>query len=110
MKTVKTYMVRKPSDIGEVIQMSQTIVRDCPFKVEEVMISETINLTKTQYKKICERPLDDYEFLTGKGGYDKVDDKEYRKVIELTCDGHLTLYTDPEGSSYCRYLGIKLGD
>lgn len=110
MKTVKTYMVRKPSDIEEVLSVSTTIVKDCPFRVEEVLISETINLSREEYKKVCERPLADYEFLTGKGGYDKVDDKEYRKVVELTCDGHLTLYTDPEGSSYCRYLGIKLGD
>ena len=110
MKTVKTYMVRKLSNIEEVLSVSTTIVRDCSFRVEEVMISETINLTRAQYKKICERPLDDYDFLKGKGGYDKVDDKEYRKVVELTCEGSLTLYTDPEGSSYCRYLGIKLGD
>ena len=110
MKTVKTYMVRKPSDIEEVLSTSKTIVRDCPFRVEEVLISETINLSREEYKKVCERPLADYEFLTGKGGYDKVDDKEYRKVVELTCEGSLTLYTDPEGSSYCRYLGIKLGD
>ena len=110
MKTVKTYMVRKPSNIEEVLSVSTTIVRDCSFRVEEVLISETINLSREEYKKVCERPLDDYEFLTGKGGYDKVDDKEYRKVVELTCDGHLTLYTDPSGLSYCRYLGIKLGD
>ena len=108
MKTVKTCMVRKPSDIEEVLDVSKTIVKDCPFRVEEVLISETINLSKTEYKKVCERPLDDYGFLIGKGGYDKVDDKEYRKVVELTCEGHLTLYTDPSGSSYCRYLGIKV--
>lgn len=110
MKTVKTYMVRKPSDIEEVLSVSTTIVRDCSFRVEEVEIAETINLSKAEYKKICERPLDDYDFLTGKGGYEIHDDKEYRQVVELTCDGHLTLYTDPSGSSYCRYLGIKLGD
>ena len=54
MKTVKTYMVRKPSNIEEVLSVSTTIVRDCSFRVEEVMISETINLTRAQYKKICE--------------------------------------------------------
>lgn len=110
MKTVKTYMVRKPSDIEEVLSVSQSIARDCPYRFEEVSISETINLSKADYQKICGQPLDDYEFLKGKGGWIVLNDVEYRQVVELTCDGHLTLYADPSGSSYCRYLGIKLGD
>ena len=45
------------------------------------------------------------DFLVGKGGYD---DDGMRQVIALTCKGHKTLYADPSGSAYCRYLGIKV--
>lgn len=41
-----------------------------------------------------------------KGGYS--DEHEYRQVVEITADGQPTLYADPSGSSYCRYLGIEV--
>jgi hypothetical protein len=77
-----------------------------PEYAELVQITETIELPKEQYKAICKYPLRDYDFLTGKGGYDD----GWRTVVELTCKGKQTLYTDPSGSSYCRYLGIKVGE
>ena len=75
MKTVKIYMVRKPSDIDEVMELW-----------------------------VCLFPLDDYIFLSGKGGYD---DENHRQVVELKCAGRPTLYVDPSGSSYCRYMGVE---
>lgn len=101
MKTVKTYMVRKPSDFIEV----ETLSRQYAHEAQEVKISETIELTPTVYEKICNHPLDDYEFLAHKGGYD---DDEMRMVIELKCQGKPTLYVDPSGSSYCRYMGMEI--
>ena len=106
MKTVKTYMVRKPSDIEEVI--STTAANRHNFEIAE--IAETIKLTPAQYQKICKNPLNDYDFLNGKGGYNVHNDVEYRQVVELTCDGEQPLYADPSGSSYCRYLGVKIED
>ena len=101
MKTVKTYMVRKPADIDEV----KTMTRDYPQNKETVKVVETINLTPAEYKKVCTRPMDDYKFLKGKGGYDE---DNTRTVVELTCAGQPSLYADPSGSSYCRYLGIEV--
>ncbi|MBQ7633363.1 MAG: hypothetical protein IJS88_04540 [Alphaproteobacteria bacterium] len=102
MKTVKTYLIRKPEDINEVISMSERY----PERAIEVEISETIELTAKQYNYICKNPFEDYNFLTGKGGYKD----GYLQVIELTCKGKQPLYANPEGSSYCRYLGIKVED
>ena len=104
MKTVKTYMIRKPSDIDEVLNKAE----EYPPVFEVAEITETINLTPEQYKAVCKRPSDNYNFLTGKGGYEVYDGIEYRQVVELTCDGEKNLYVDPSGSSYCRYLGIKI--
>lgn len=106
MKTVKTYMVRKPSDIEDVI--STSVANRHEFEIAE--IAETIKLTPAQYQKICENPLNNYDFLNGKGGYDVHNGVEYRQVVELASDGEQPLYADPSGSSYCRYLGVKIED
>ncbi len=106
MKTVKTYMLRKPSNIKEVLRKA----KDYPPVYEVAEIIETIALTPIQYETLCKHPLNDYDFLAGKGGYKVYDGIEYRQVIELTCEGKQPLYTDPSGSSYCRYLGIKVED
>ena len=101
MKTVKIYMVRKPSDIDEVKELCKRYAE----QAEEVVIAETVNLPPVWYDAVCQNPLDDYIFLSGKGGYD---DENHRQVVALQCPGRPTLYVDPSGSSYCRYMGIEL--
>ena len=93
-------MVRKPSDIDEVIELC----RRYAAQAEEVVIVETVNLPPVWYNAICQNPLDNYIFLSGKGGYDE----NHRQVVELKCAGKPSLYVDPSGSSYCRYMGIEL--
>ena len=101
MKTVKIYMVRKPSDIDEVMELC----RRYNNQAEEVTVSEMVNLPPVWYNVVCRAPLDDYIFLSGKGCYD---DENHRQVVALQCTGKPTLYVDPSGSSYCRYMGIEL--
>lgn len=105
MKTVKTYMIRKPSDLQEVKQLTKSLIKERGVFAEEVKVVEKISLTPEQYKEVCSNPLNDYDFLTGKGGYDENDTRE---VIELACKGEKSLFADPSGSSYCRYLGIAI--
>lgn len=100
MKTVKIYMVRKPSDIDEVMELCQRY----NVQAEEVMVAETVNLPPVRYNAVCRNPLDDYIFLSGKGGYDE----NHRQVVAIQCHGKPTLYVDPSGSSYCRYMGVEL--
>lgn len=101
METVKVYMVRKPSDFEDV----KTLCKKYAHKAEELLIEETINLPPTWYEEFCQCPLDNYIFLSGKGGYD---DFGHRKVVAIKCSGKPTLYVDPSGSSYCRYMGVEL--
>lgn len=67
MKTVKIYMVRKPSDIDEVMDLC----RRYNNQAEEVTVVKTVNLPPVWYDAVCRAPLDDYIFLSGKGGYDE---------------------------------------
>lgn len=100
MKTVKIYMVRKPSDIDEVIELCRCYNN----QAEEVTVAETVNLPPLWYDAVCRAPLDDYIFLSGKGGYD---DENHRQVVALQCPGKPTLHVDPSGSSYCRYMEVN---
>lgn len=101
MKTVKIYMVRKPSDIEEV----RDLCRRYAHLAEEAVVAETVELPVVWYDAVCRCPLDNYIFLSGKGGYD---DENHRQVVALKCQGKPTLYVDPSGSSYCRYMGVEL--
>lgn len=103
MKTVKTYLVRKPSDLEEVETLTRIYSNEAKIAVI-AEIAETIHLTPKQYKNLCNNPLRNYQFLEGKGGYEN----DVRQVVELTCKGEKSLYADPSGSSYCRYLGIEV--
>ena len=100
MRTVKIYMVWKPLDIDEV----KVLCWKYAAQAEEVVIAETVEFPAVQYDAICLFPLDDYIFLSGKGGYD---DENHRQVVGLKCTGRPTLYVDPSGSSYCRYMGVE---
>ena len=100
METVKVYMVRKPSDFEEV----KTLCKKYAHEDEEVLIEETISLPLVWYNELCQRPLDNCIFLSGKGGYD---DAGHRKVVAIKCPNRPTLYIDPSGSSYCRYMGVE---
>ena len=101
MKTVKFYMVRKPSDIDEVMELC----RRYNAQAKEVTVVETVNLPPVWYGTVCRAPLDDYIFLSGKGGYD---DENHRQVVALQCPWKPTLYVVPSGSAYCRYMGVEL--
>lgn len=71
-------MVRKPSDIDEVMELC----RRYNAQAEEVMVAEMVNLPPVWYNTVCRNPLDDYIFLSGKGGYD---DENHRQVVALQC-------------------------
>ena len=58
MRTVKTYLIRKPSDIKEVLDMSERY----PERAEIVVITETIKLTREQYHEIQKYPVSNWCF------------------------------------------------
>lgn len=96
-------MVRKPSDIEDVISTTKAN----PGKEREVLISEIILVNKAAFNALCENPLADYDFLSGKGGTDKHGNLTAVEVVCTEFAGIMKrLIINPEGSSYCRYMGI----
>ncbi|MDD3183650.1 MAG: hypothetical protein PHD48_12740 [Alphaproteobacteria bacterium] len=91
---------RKPYRFDEVISAA----RDTDDLGSRVVISETIELTTDEYDAFANAPLRDRAWLAGKGGYFDLK----RQVVEVTAPERQTLYVDPSGSSYGRYVGLRV--
>lgn len=91
---------RKPFRFDEVIAAA----RDENDPGDRVSISETKELSEGEYDAFARAPLRERDWLTGKGGYLNLK----RQVIEVTAPDRQTLYVDPSGSNYGRYVGLRV--
>ncbi|MCL9846048.1 hypothetical protein [Ralstonia solanacearum] len=82
--------VRKPVDLGEVRSKESA----------EVYVTETKHLTPAEFDEFASSLLVSRDWLRGKGGgmLDRY------LCIEVTAFGRPTLYVNPEGSDYARYV------
>ena len=71
----------------------------------EFLITYKVIMTKKEYNYFINHLLEDYEFLSGKGGWSETDDGEleYFLGVAIVCQDEETLVIDPSGSSYARY-------
>jgi len=91
---------RKPYRFDEV----EAAARDTDDLGSRVVIAETKALSAEEYDAFTSTMLKDREWLVGKGGYHN----NKRQVIEVTAPDRKTLYVDPSGSSYGRYVGLRV--
>jgi len=99
---MKAKFVRKPRTVEDVIQYAKS-----PWAYEyEFRIEQTIQLSGAAYRFFSRNLLLDQEWLKGKGGWEKRDGAFIRKVVAVTSPGCPTLYVDPSGESYGRYVAI----
>lgn len=97
---LRVRFTRKPVDLEEVLAATPYDERP-----EPVVISETRELTTAEYDIFAGTLLQDRDWLAGKGGYL---DHATRHVVEVKAAKRKTLYVDPSGSAYCRYVGIAV--
>jgi hypothetical protein len=95
---LRVRFARKPADLDDVL--ASTSDDDRP---EPVVISETRELPTADYDQFARNLLQDRDWLAGKGGYP---DHTTRHVVEVRAEGRQTLYVDPSGSAYGRYVGV----
>lgn len=82
---------RKPANLEE-------------LAITEVEISETLEMSQEQYDYFAANMLANHEWLQGKGGYKN----NKCQVVELKAPDRITLYVDPQGSNYGRYVGVAV--
>lgn len=98
---VHVIYARKPCDWHEIESGSR---RDCgtAYPTE---VAETMEMTAAEYDAFVAKPLASREWLAGKGGWKN---NNVRRAIAVTAPERETLYVDPSGSDYGRYVGRRI--
>ena len=97
--SIRARFTRKPCSIDEVHHNS-----DPSAPPEAITIEFRKELTATEYDAFANTLLKDRDWLAGRGGHAD----GHRRVVEVTAPGRTTLYVDPSGSSYGRYVGVAI--
>jgi hypothetical protein len=99
MTTKQARFARKPYSIDDVLHNS-----DPSSPPESIIIEFRKELTTAEYDVFANTLLDDRDWLTGRGGHAN----GIRHVVEVSAPGRTTLYVDPSGGSYGRYVGVAI--
>ena len=97
--TIRARFTRKPCSLDEVLHDS-----DPSAPPESITIEFRKELTPAEYDAFANSLLEDHDWLTGRGGHAD----GHRCVVEVSAPGRTTLYVDPSGSSYGRYVGVAI--
>ncbi len=97
--TIRVRFTRKPCSLDEVLHNT-----DPSAPPESITIELRKELTATEYDSFANTLLEDRDWLTGRGGHAN----GQRQVVEVSAPGRTTLYVDPSGGSYGRYVGVAI--
>ncbi len=97
--TIRARFTRKPCSLDEVLHNT-----DPSAPPEPIAIEFRKELTAAEYDAFASTLLEDREWLTGRGGHAN----GQRQVVEVSAPGRTTLYVDPSGGSYGRYVGVAI--
>jgi hypothetical protein len=92
---------RKPASRAEV----ESGTRPGAGVPRPTIVTEELALSAIEYDSFLSFPLGRRSWLKGRGGWDK---NGVRRAIALKCPGRITLYVDPSGYDYGRYVGVKV--
>ena len=97
--TIRARFTRKPCSIDEVLHAS-----DPSAPPEFITIELRKELSVSEYDAFASTMLEDRDWLAGHGGHRN----GKRSVVEVNAPGRTTLYVDPSGGSYGRYVGVAI--
>ena len=97
--TIRARFTRKPCSLDEVLHNT-----DPSPPPEIIAIEFRKELTTADYDVFANTLLEDRDWLTGRGGHSN----GKRSVVEVSAPGRTTLYVDPSGGSYGRYVGVAI--
>ena len=97
--TIRARFSRKPCSLDEVLHNI-----DPSAPPESITIEFRKELTAVEYDAFANTLLDDRDWLTGRGGHAN----GRRQVVEVSAPERTTLYVDPSGGSYGRYVGVAI--
>lgn len=101
--TLRVIYARKPADWHE-IESGSRYGSGTAYNTE---IIETREMTAAEYEDFIAKPLAYRDWLGDKGGWKNTNT---RLAIAVTSPGRETLYVDPSGYRYARYVGRRVAD
>jgi hypothetical protein len=100
---IRVIYARKPCDWHE-IESGSRYGNGTAYDTEVI---ETREMTAAEYEEFIAHPLAYRDWLDDKGGWKN---KTTRLAIAITSAGRETLYVDPSGYRYARYIGRQVAD
>jgi hypothetical protein len=94
---IRARFARKPYSLDEVLHNTDP---SAPF--EPIEIAWRKELTEAEYDAFANTLLQDRDWLAGLGGHGD----GCRRVVAVSAPGRTTVFVDPSGSRYGRYVGI----
>lgn len=94
---IRARFARKPCDLDEVLHNTDP---SAPF--EPIEIAWRKALSEAEYDAFANALLEDRDWLAGLGGHAN----GRRRVVAVSAPGRTTVFVDPSGSRYGRYVGI----
>ena len=94
---IRARFARKPCDLDEVLHNT-----DPSAVLETIDIAWRKALTEAEYDAFANTLLQDRDWLAGLGGHAN----GRRRVVAVSAPGRTTVFVDPSGSRYGRYVGI----
>ena len=94
---IRARFARKPCSLDEVLHNA-----DPSAPLEPIEIELHKELTEAEYDAFANTLLQDRDWLAGLGGH--ADGR--RRVVAVSTPGRTTVFVDPSGSRYGRYVGI----
>ena len=96
---IRARFARKPCNLDEVLHNC-----DPSAPPESIMVEFSKELTAAEYDAFATTLLEDRDWLAGRGGHSN----GQRSVVEVSAPGRTTLYVDPAGGGYGRYVGVAV--
>ncbi len=100
IETIRVRFTRKPCSLDEVL-----LNGDPDPTASQVMVEKLVALSTAEYDEFAENLLVDRDWLKGLGGWLN---KDERNSVMVTAPDRTTLYVDPSGSAYGRYVGVAV--
>jgi len=99
-KPLRVRFTRKPCGLSEVLHNA-----DPDPIANKVMVEKHVELSSPEYDEFAENLLVDRPWLKGLGGWLN---KDVRNAVMVSAHERITLYVDPSGSAYGRYVGVAV--
>jgi hypothetical protein len=99
---IKIFFVRKPENLSN---LKSIFAKRESHEYEISIVKETVTFTEKEYDDFTSDFFVNRDFLSGKGGSCK---KGFYQTIKIIAPDRETLFVNPEGHGYARYVGFQV--